>query len=70
MFKTTAKLSEKSIVPIVFNGVLYLTMPELILLPFLIITLHESGTRKAIFWSVTVYNKNLSSQCSNRTSTR
>jgi hypothetical protein len=35
----------------------------LILLPFLTVVQHESGTRKAIFWSVTVYNKNLSSQC-------
>ena len=29
---------------------------------FLTIALHESGTRKPIFWSVTVY-KNVSSQC-------
>ena len=35
----------------------------LILLPFLSLAQHESGTRKAIFWSVTVYSKNLSSQC-------
>jgi hypothetical protein len=34
-----------------------------ILLPFLIVTLQESGTRKAISWSVTKYNKKLSSQC-------
>ena len=32
-----------------------------ILLPFLTIAQHESGIRKAIFWSVTIYNK-LSSQ--------
>jgi hypothetical protein len=38
--------------------------PALILLLFLNITLHETGTRKDIFLSVTVYNKNLSSQCS------
>ena len=35
----------------------------LTLLPFLSVPQQESGTRKAIFWSVTVYNKNLSSQC-------
>jgi len=35
----------------------------LILLPFLPVAQQESGTRKAIFWSVTVYNKHLSSQC-------
>ena len=34
-----------------------------ILLPFLTIALHESGTRKTISCSVTVYNKNLFSQC-------
>ena len=27
------------------------------------VALHESGTRKAISWSLTVYSKNLSSQC-------
>ena len=30
--------------------------------PFLTVALHESGTRKSIFWSVTVY-KNVSSRC-------
>jgi hypothetical protein len=35
----------------------------IILLPYLTIALHESGTRTAILWSMTVYNKNLSSQC-------
>jgi len=34
------------------------------LLPFLTVDLHQSGIRKAIFWSVTKYNKNLSSQFS------
>ena len=38
-------------------------MPALILLPFLSVAQHVSGTRKSIFWSVTVYNKKLSSQC-------
>jgi len=32
------------------------------LLPFLSVARQESGTRKAIFWSVTIYNKNVSSQ--------
>ena len=30
---------------------------------FLSFAQYESGTRKAIFWSVTICNKNLSSQC-------
>jgi len=33
-----------------------------LLLPFLSVAQQESGTRKAIFWSVTVYSKYLSSQ--------
>ena len=36
----------------------------LILLPFLNVALHESGTRKSISWSVTYIAKNISSQCS------
>ena len=39
------------------------TTSALILLPFLTVALHESGIRKAIFWSVTLHNKHLSSQC-------
>ena len=35
----------------------------LILLQFLSVAQQELGTRKAIFWSVTIYSKNLSSQC-------
>jgi len=34
-----------------------------ILLPFLIVALYESGTRKSIFWSIIVYNKYVSNQC-------
>ena len=34
-----------------------------ILLPFLTVAHHESGTRKTIFWSVIVYSKNVFSQC-------
>jgi hypothetical protein len=32
-------------------------------LPFLTVAQHESGTSKATYWSVTVYDKNVSSQC-------
>ena len=40
-------------------------MSVFILLLFLTIALHESGTREAISWSVIVYyiTKNVSSQC-------
>ena len=34
----------------------------LILLPFLTLAQHESGTRKTISWSVNEYSKHLSSQ--------
>jgi heme/copper-type cytochrome/quinol oxidase subunit 4 len=43
----------------------------LILLPFLTVALHESGTRKTRYWSVAVYNKIIQSMqfdCSIRTS--
>ena len=33
---------------------------------FLVVARHESGTRKAIFWSVTVYSKIISIQCKNQ----
>ena len=52
------KIAETSVVLNVFKGTSALT-----LLPFLSVAQQESGTRKAIFWSVTVYNKNLFSQC-------
>ena len=35
----------------------------LTLLPFRIVALHESGTGKAMSWSLAVYNKTVSSQC-------
>jgi hypothetical protein len=38
------------------------TSPRILLL-FRIVALHESGIRKAISWSVAVYNKTVSSQC-------
>ena len=31
--------------------------------PFLVVAQHESFTRKALSWSVVVYNKYVSSQC-------
>ena len=34
-----------------------------ILLPFLTVSQHESGTRTTISWSVIIYSKTLSSQC-------
>jgi hypothetical protein len=40
------------------NGVLYQVCTYTVT-----ITLHESGTRKAISWTVTVYNKKISCQC-------
>ena len=53
-----------SIVFIVFNDAHYhLKFFALILLLFLSVAQHESGTRKTIFWSVTAYSKNLSSHC-------
>ena len=35
----------------------------LVLLPFIIVAQHESGTKTIMFWSVTVDNKHLTSQC-------
>ena len=55
------KRAETSVILIVFWWCL-LWSQCLILLQFLTVALHESGTRKTIFWSVTVYNKYLSSQ--------
>ena len=57
------QIAETKVFPIVFNSVLYHV--RVIHLPFLTVALHESGTRKYIFWSVTtnVYSKNPSRQC-------
>jgi hypothetical protein len=59
--KTTAKLSENS-----WNKRRskrfhrrHLWRQWLYCYPFLSVAQHESGTRKAIFWSVTVYNKKI-----------
>ena len=56
------KIAETSVVLNVFKGASSV-MSALTLLPFLSVAQQESSTRKAIFWSVTVYNKQLSSQC-------
>jgi hypothetical protein len=52
------KIAETSVILNVFKGVICDA-----LLPFLSVTQQESGTRNAIFWSVTIYKKKLSSQC-------
>jgi hypothetical protein len=56
------KIAETSVVLNVFKGASSV-MSALTLLPFLSVAQQESGTRKAIFWSVTIYKKKLSSQC-------
>ena len=48
-------IAEKSILLIVFNDVMSALT--------IIIALYNSDPRKALSWSVMVYNKNLSSQC-------
>jgi hypothetical protein len=55
------KIAEASVVLKVFKGTSSVTS-AFTLLPFLSVAQQESSTRKAIFWSVTVYNKKLSSQ--------
>jgi len=55
------KRAETDIILIVLMVSSVTSAPKLLL--FLTVTQHESGTRKTISWSVTVYNKNLSSQC-------
>lgn len=49
---------------IVFNaGAPYVKPALIIMLPFLIISLQESGTRKTVSWTITVYDKHLYIQC-------
>ena len=58
--KTTGNLSKKAetnAVQTVFDNVLYHVCA------LLTVALHESGTRKILSLSVTIYNKKLSSQC-------
>ena len=52
--------AETSVVLIVSNFVLYHV--HVYTVAVFTIALHESGTRKAMSWSVTVYNKRLSNQ--------
>ena len=61
--KTTAKLTRKNRNKFFSFLIVSSVKASLILLPFRTVALHESGTRKTISWSVTVYNKYLSSQC-------
>ena len=63
--KITSKLCKKSRNKRRSNHffVMFSETSPLILLPFRIVALHESGTRKVISWSVAVYNKTVSSQC-------
>ena len=53
--------AETSVVLVVSNFVLYHVHVYTVIV--FTIALHESGTRKAMSWSVTVYNKQLSNQC-------
>jgi hypothetical protein len=45
------------------NSFLMVSPEKSALLSFLIVILHESGTRKAISWSDTIYIKTVSNQC-------
>jgi hypothetical protein len=55
------KRAETSVVLINFS--VSSVKSALVLLPFIIAAQHESGTRKTIYWSVTVDNIHVSSQC-------
>ena len=66
MSNTTAKLSKKekkSKESFSSFLMVYSVQFVLILLPFLTVAQHESGIRKVISWSVSLYYKNVSSQC-------
>jgi len=63
MSKTTTKLFENSRDKCRSNYFQLCPLFALILLPVLVVAQHESGTRNTISWSVTVCNKDLSSQC-------
>jgi hypothetical protein len=71
-YKTTAKFPEKSRISAETNVILFVFKHVLCTYNITVsFTQHESGTRKDIFWSVTVCNKNLFSQCnSNRMSSK
>jgi hypothetical protein len=55
------QISETRVVLIVFHGVLCEVCSYTV--TFLTFVLHQSGSRKAVFWSMTVNNKKLSNQC-------
>ena len=55
------KRAETSVVLIFFT--VSSVKSALVLLPFIIIAQHESGTKTIMSWSVTVDNKHLTSQC-------
>ena len=55
------KRAETNVVLIVF--MVSSVKSVFILFPFLSVAQHEPGTRKAISWSGTVYNKHSSNQC-------
>ena len=63
--KITSKLCKKSRNKRRSNNffIMFSETSPRILLPFRIVALHESGIRKAISWSVAVYNKIVFSQC-------
>ena len=61
--KTTAKLSKRSRSKRRCNRFLMVSSEKYVLLLFLAFALQESGTRKAISWSVAVYKKQVSSPC-------
>ena len=56
------KRAETGVVLIVFDGTLCDVRAYTVTV-FFTVAQHELCTRKTIYWSVTVYSKNLSSQC-------
>jgi hypothetical protein len=55
------KRAETSVVIILFT--VSSVKSDLVLLPFIIVAQHESGTKTIMSWSVTVNNKHLTRQC-------
>ena len=60
-FSIRLKIPDKSVDLFVLNGILCKVRTYTI--PFLFVARHKPGTRKAILWSVTVYNKYVFGQC-------
>jgi hypothetical protein len=50
-------------VVLIFVFAMSIQTSTLMLFAFFTVAVHESGTRKATSWSVTAYNKTVSSQC-------